>query len=928
LNLLGGESETNQVENARLVSSYAVSPQTYFAAPPCSIYQKINKEHPARRFTYAATKNTRTELKTQLLCLEEKIQQADPKNLKRTHHLLESSSPVASIQALPSYDVTKQEQGGHDVLVLQQDGTANCFSAGLQQSIWATQLGELIQLASGQTSTEAEAFSVEYAEVTDVGTARNGLLRGRDDILALLQSADAAAGAADAIQILFVVSSSEHGRLASRKTHTFALRPRTSSSDPALRSIPQHLISWPLPPTNLEALSTNGAIYSLHASSGSLELLQDGSITSYDFSGLSPRVSSVLKSPEGAVTSFVRLSSSLILTTSSQQYTIFDVKYNSIQASRILDVQGAPKKKKRKSLHYETHPAIPNFIGYFSKAGVAVALSGQDLVGLRVSGDAPGSKRRKIKDTMLIDSIGKGITTVTPLQKRDEMAGRPNCLGAFVVGSAVKADEKKWSAKMEELDHLLEIPDIPAFEHNFAKSVYMDTNYDRFLNNPKRKRSVEFEWKFPTMQSNYPLPLYREQALYALGRIFQFEQPSGDDLSRLLEGESRQCPISIKLFAPNILQWLIVTGQLTAPLIQQALEASSQTAQTVSHGDMIAAIAEFDPSLTLLHIVLDRHVRLDVEEVGQAVKIILQSLDEATLPQPDRKLVADANPEGNELALIESRLTNGDTHLTNGNAVLTNGHIHHDSPEAEIEIDAAMDAAIQDLDEDIDCAIEALETGPINGDSLRQALTRLNNFPSSAIVQTLRKYLSQHEIALLITILRVELQRGGWTARYIDVGPDDSGEPSNRAISVIASIISCAVDALGISGWLTTNDDSVDDLLQDLRAEISATLEGVHEATFLTGILGEFLRFPYKRQKAGWKETPANARSHILQQGKVWTVPKKEDPVLPLGLSVRKRLVDSVSVDHGGVLHFRDRREMGKLIHEMRGIYQFEQIRI
>jgi hypothetical protein len=610
--------------------------------------------------------------------LEEKIQQADPKNLKRTQCLLESPSPVVAVNALPSYDVTNQEQGTHDVLVLQQDGTANCFSAGLEQPVWTRRLDELAQSTTGNASTEANTFSVEFVEVTDVGAAKKGLLKGREDVLALLHSTDTTTDTADGIQILFAISNLENGDVQSRSVHIFALRSRMSSSDPTLRSVPQHLITWPLPQPTSKAIATVNCIYSLHAASGSLGQLQDGLITSYNFSGLSPRVSSSLSSPEGAITSFVRLSSSLILTTSSKQYTIFDVKYNSIQASRLLEVKEVPKKKKRKSFHYDTS-ATPNFVGYFSKAGVAVALSGQELVGLRVNSDTPGSKRRKVKDTTLLESIGKGITTATPFQKAVDMTTRPSCLGDLVIGSEVKVDEKKWSAKIQELDQLLETLDIPAFENQFAKAIHFDTNYERYLNNSKRKRSVDFEWKFPTMQSNYPLPLYREQALYALSRIFQFEVPSGDDLSLLLEGNMHRCPISIKVFAPNILQWLIVTGQLTAPLIQQALENVSTAKQSVSHGDVIVAIAEFDPSLTLLHIVLDRHVRLDVEEVGRAVKIILQSLDEDTIQQPDRKLVADANPEGNELALVESRLTNGDTHLTNGISLLTNGHAHPDT---------------------------------------------------------------------------------------------------------------------------------------------------------------------------------------------------------------------------------------------------------
>ncbi|KAF2432397.1 hypothetical protein EJ08DRAFT_677614 [Tothia fuscella] len=903
------------IDNGRSISSHAVSPQTFFVAPPCSIYQK------SRRYTYSAVKTSKTSSKAQIICHEER---SDSKKSKPLSQSLASSSPVACIEAMPAYNITDQETETHDVIILHNDGTVECFSAGLERAVWTTQLSHVIQ--------STEAVNVEHADFTDVGAARKGLLKGREDVLALLQAGDTALEAADAIQLLFVINNAEFGDALSRKVHLFALRPRTSSGGPSSNATPQHLRTWPLPRSSPNVISSLNSIYSLHAASGSLEQLQDGSITSYDFSGLSPRVSAVLKSPDTGFQSFIRLSSSLILTASSKQYTIFDIKYHSIQASKpIPPPQEAPNtNKKRKNSHIEASSGPTIFIGHFTKSGVSVALAGLELVGIRLDSDKTGSKRRKLRDVRLIDSMGKGTTIDAPYTLRKGGPDRPSCLGDFLPGSLVRVKDKKWSATINQLDELLRDSNIPKFEDVFANYIHMDTNFGKYEKKSTGKKPINYEWSYLAWDPEHPLPLYREQALYALSKIFQFEHHATQE--SVLGDFSRECPISIKVFAPNLLQWLAITGQLTAGLVQQALGAPSHGAHSIQNGDLMTAAVNFDPELTLLHMVLDKHVRLDAEEVGVAIKAVLASLDDSSLPEPDPKLLEDANPQQNEFALIESRLTNGDIHMTNGDAALTNGHAHHDDSESEKEaqFEEEMAIATQQLDE----AFEIYSTSPISGESLRQALTKLNDFPAATITQTLRKYLNQHEIVFLIHILRVELADGGWTSRYIDIGDEDqiTDEPSNRAILVIANILSCAIDAMGMSGWLLSSApnpiDSIDDLLSSLHSEISATLEGIHEATFLTGLLTEFLRYPYKRAKAGWTEQKPGARTQALGQGKVWTVPKVEDKALPLGISVKERRIGGVGVDHGGLLHVRTGREIGKKVHARRGKYEFEQIRI
>jgi hypothetical protein len=883
-------------------------------------------------------KDSRADSKARLLCLEEKIQQADPRNPKRASHALSSSSPVISLHALPSYNVTEEEPESHDVLVLHEDGTADCLSSTLAHSVWTIQLSTVTQSADGLVSPEN--YHIIHAELIELGAARKGLLKGRDDVLALLESeGESNIDSANSAQLLFVIT--EHFSIvdrdnpsSSRDVHIYALRPRTSSSGPSSRSLPQHLLTFPLP--QKEVNDSPKSIFSLYAASGALEELSGGLITIYDFSGISPRVLSVLKNPDGMDT-FVRLSSSLLLTASSQQYNVYDVKYNSIQASLPIapPASSIAKSKKRKSSDVEASTGTSEFIGYFSKAGVAVALSGRQLLAVQISQENDSSKRRKIGDTLLIDSIGRGTELVVTSQSvRASSASKahwPSSLSKTSIGFARLHDNVDWPKQAEELDKLLAEDKLPEFEVQFATLLGLKTNWAKFVKDKKRRDEgrgkVPLEWRYPEVNARKTLQVHREKALYALGRIFVVQQPV-DSASPLNSYDSRPSIIAVKLDAPNVLYWLAVTGQLTAPLVQQALQQTSKTEHEVSHGDVIAAIAEFDPSLSRLHMIMDSPARLDLEEIAQALKAIVQSLDDSTLPKPDPRLVADL--EDDKGLIVPEVLTNGTLRFINGDTELTNGHAE------ETYSDAATDAAMEDLDDEINYAIDTLESGlPIRGESLRQALSKLNSFPSKDIVQTLRRNLSQHQIVFLIHILRIELADGGWTSRYIDVGPDaspnDTGEPSDRAISVIAKILSCAVDAMGMSGWLSASAsdpvDSVDELLLSLRAEISATLEGVHEATFLSGVLSEFLRYPYKRAKAGWYRKPNEGASRALREGRVWRVEKAEEPSLPMGLKVETKVADTYVRD-GGMIVELSKKEKGQALNRTVGKYSFEKIRI
>jgi hypothetical protein len=337
-----------------------------------------------------------------------------------------------------------------------------------------------------------------------------------------------------------------------------------------------------------------------------------------------------------------------------------------------------------------------------------------------------------------------------------------------------------------------------------------------------------------------------------------------------------------------------MTGQLTTNLIKQALyqyHSDLEGIGSLSKLDLVNAIVQFDPSLGVLFHVLSHHIHLETEDLVQATKSIIQSLDDMKLPAP------------------KTLLANGDENLPNGDS-------HHDILD---ETDEVMD--------ELDFAISTLETGEdMREGALQLVVSQLNSHPMHKISEGFRAALTQHEIVFLVHILRMELAHGGWTSYYVQggIGGVDDAEsegPSNRGIMVIGRLLSCAVDAIGLDGWLSssaaTPADSVNELLVSLRAEISAALEGINEATFMSGLLGEFLHYGAALSR---EDRNPRTKTAIRTQHK----PTKE---LPLGLHVDER-PESAKIDSSGQMRWKTRREIGNELRMKVPKYSFERIKV
>ncbi|KAI4722151.1 hypothetical protein E4T48_01457 [Aureobasidium sp. EXF-10727] len=814
------------VRNPRLVTSYALPPQTRLLCAPCSIYRKITGRKAAQRVTYAVLGHT-TGKKTEVICFTEDTI-ADSTDLsadlqvKTSYQLPTSTSTVFAINALASHSDNETLGLALDIAVTYSDGSVECIAGDLQQKRWDADAARAIVMA--ESDAEPSSVKVEYATVTDVTSARKGLLKSREDALALLGGTVSLDNSTDLnTPLLAMVTVDDQN---TRRFNLFSLPSRSKDMITSAHQGLRYLFSYDLPTIP----SSDKATFSLQSSAGKLHQLLSGIITTYDLSGTVPRLLSVLTPHTESHQSFVRISAALVLVAESTSCAIYDTKYNSLQAA--LSLESDPLETagdKRKRTEGATEGSL-DFVTFFSDLGMAVAISGNALVGLQINLSATAYKKSKANTSLLINSLGKGSKK------------------ALVAAPDSEVSSQEWESWKETVDSLVD-SDVAALERFLAAELELSSA-------PKQQKSAAQESEAQNGEDNRMWPVRdsrflvqkteRRKAVYLLSKMFAWNDATNED----------QSSISMNFFAANIFRWLSVTGYMSAMAVERALRetgAIQSTAQRVHPGDIMKAVNELDTEMHVMHEWLSWPVYLEIEEVIVALASLVKSL-QGPSPAAVAKLITSKSEEsGNEL---------------------------------ETTIQAETDAAEADLE----FALSALDTGlSVRSASFRTVFTRLHSFPSRSIVERLRTHLAPREVVFFIQILRIELADGGWTSKYTEdeIAPrsEDAGSPSDHSIAIISNLLNCAIDAIGTSGWLVglsgDPDLQTDNMLETLVAETSAALETCIEACSFGVFLNDFERFS-NTIHASQKQTTIKKVDPIKTPGFEET-PLAVDPILPLG---------------------------------------------
>ncbi|KAG4034511.1 hypothetical protein MFRU_003g04710 [Monilinia fructicola] len=859
------------VSSSKLLTSYALPPGTSFSCPPYSSRSKTTKTKTERR-TYVSTSGSEDKV-TLFHDITEGSNTAQSTTI--THKISQSKAPVVHLGALAptGLDAVKKS----DILIVKKDGEIQCLDGETLQLLWSspsTALGRASSLSMNN-------IEVEYAHITNAYSAGQGILKGRQDVFAFFPQEVTEDGFNPDIIIVITKSNVQEAGESVRTLHIVA-SPRKAAThlNGTIHSV-ESLMDTPLPiytPTKKKA-NVGRASFGINVSAGILQILEAEVLTTLDLHDTLPKVQSEINTP--GTGSFLRLSSTSIITSSQQSISILNPKYASVLATIKLDGDTDKESLKRKRDSDEKQKPrldIPaQFISYYPKLGTALAISDNELIAVQVDFQpGQGSKSRAIG--LLIDSLGCSDPQVIRSRPGKEPShGKWLFVDHYLPGS-MGMKEEVWANMTKEPERCVKNGDTSGFEKCVGSKFDQDWSTEIAENPAEKVAKIE------------PSEVDRRWILYALSKIFSWSQnPEG-----IYE-------LSIVFYPPRLFRWLLQTGNMTILNIESALRQEIRTSLSgpIRAGELVNAIVKLDREMELLLQLVSSNL-LGAAELLHAIRNLMQTMDLFELGEsPNSK---------------QALLTNGE------DVVLENGNVEEEVQRLEAEAEDDLQLAEFQLG----------EGSGVRGEALNVALSKLYTCPDNSITDALQTTFTSQETVSLIYILRVELAKGGWTGRYLDIMEldDDEVEAPDNSIILISSLLNNCIDALAAGGWLTGNarlingDQSESEaFVGTLRMEISAALEGIETAVYLKGLTSEMVRYGNSVLKGiGHEDTVRMANS-------IMTLPsgEKDISILPIGLKA-ERQISRLRIGAGGEVQKRSKRDIGRLLSRQVAKYTRERI--
>ncbi|KLU88918.1 hypothetical protein MAPG_07899 [Magnaporthiopsis poae ATCC 64411] len=876
--------------SSRLITSYPVPPQASFSCPPFSLRWK-SSDNSVTRYTYASTLEPRPKLslyKDALGAAGASASTSVSHPLPRSHRIVHLTSTSAATSA----------HSHADLIAITKTGSVSCFDGESLEERWSATPAALKQDTGLTASAELRIDLAQSASVADVV---RGLFGGKDDPIKVFLPSTIEDGGC--IDILVLLSTASVADKEVRHVHVAAIPPPTNGSTTSSQGIVQ-IFAAPLPARS--SSSKEPPIYRFDLASGSVTELCAETVTTYDISSAVPRVESELHIP--GARSFLRISKTSILTATDKDLAIYNPLYRSLQAS--LPVEASPKQAGSFKL-----------IAYFARLEMVVALCGASLVAIQLEAPKSRSKKRRAEG-LLIDSIGRGLAAPVKISKPSgkfeatafSTFTPPPLESVYGLGSwmddAKQAEDAMESGEYEDFEKFMafsfEVHCMDGVEPGNidAGGAAMDVDEPKangVAAGPRRVTGSNGDtywavngralpiWSFPDQLKQAD----RRMVMYSIQRMFTVVN---DGVSNLL-GWRLRC----RLPWSGVLQYLALAGHLSIPNLQTALESEHPDldgSENVLAEQLPLVLAEVDPTLGLLLTWLAA-TGVGPVEILSAVKIIMRSLELIQDPQK----------------MTKNLLTESSANDTENDA--------QESREIGMELDR--------LEEQLNVTEHYLVDESSNRSrGLSIAFNKLGGCPSSANVRAIQQIFRPEETLSLIYLLRMELNRGGWTSRYLDgtrlVENDEVEAASDSSIRSIADLLCQCIDSVGPGGWLINDmlalagggsGDHVDaaDFLSSMKLEVSVALEGVEEAVYLRGILTEVVRYGASLpQKTGSSKDLAAVSSTSLPSA------------LPLGAKATKHQVSKRKIVSGGEIKERTAREIGLLTSKKVADYSFERI--
>ncbi|CRL28198.1 unnamed protein product [Penicillium camemberti] len=874
------------VQTPKLVTSYAVPPQSTFSCRPCSVRRKLSKKSTVRRQTYTAV----TKPEHQIKCFVEEIGSSGssaPVISSSTTTVTDSTSPTTFVGIVPSSTDAEGETDPFDILAVHEDGRVRRLSSDLKTQRWSIQHSEIAKVCS--THNVQSSFLVEFDD------AKKALFKRRQD-LALLALGDLATSGTNEPSILLLVSQPKNTDRVSLKdiiVQMFSV-PAHAKSESRLDESQRlrHLQTFHIPDVSgLETTDGNAMQWSFHSGSAGLNLSFERGFINVDLSQYSPCVTSQFVLDDEEFSSVMRISPQSVIGAQQSLVAVYDTQYHSVQrsipAGDLLSSTGST-------------PETPtNFISYFAKLGIAVATKGNTLIAFDLSSlpSAPSSSLKRTRDSLLIDAIGRGIGSSGAQWDIASKKHRSDNMASLRLTSPEQVE--KWTQLTKTVETATKTKNIDLFDN--AVLTYFSTS-DASTTLPVRGQYVN-----------------PEATLFLLSKIFAVEDSATNDTV----SASPTSQLRVAMWPPTTCDWLIRLGHLSLDNVEIALRRASKPRilQPFPTGSFIQALLDSDPSLKQVNQVLEGPTLISSDELAYALKAFLNQ----------------ARSHSGTLEETARAITNGDLA----------------TPTQELSKQLGAETA----------TLKDIFAG------LNTSLQKIHSQPVSVVVHSLRSNLSRTELISMVHHLRLSLATGGYTSRFTENPPTpitlDQITPA-LSLNVIIDLITASVDAVGPSGWISAipaagdfeDSDSVTaaasremELIADMKSEVSAALAGVEEATYLKGVLCEYLRFADQvdtpattsEDALAKMDAEASGPSHLVRYEKlngadlmVFTRPGEGEDgydgdaggkMLPLSLKAASTDVSRTKTKKStGEVKNRSSREIGYLRRKAAGKYSFERL--
>ena len=778
----------------------------------------------------------------------------------------DSKSPIIYLDIQPRTE-SDAENPRPNLLVIHQDGQIRVVPGDLKQEMKNEAVSQNIN------GPPEQPVCVEYVSLMGIQQAKKALLKGREDVLQAIQSPDniAQVHGSSGLSLLALIVRSNHDRTTDKSNgvalRIFAVRPTAAQTMifpvSGKSSVLNELISIPIP--ELQISNADPPSYTLHAPSGTLYQHASAKLRLYNASGLVLRHVHDISLSNRDVYSHLRLTSNTMLVVGEETLDIVDATYGSLQAQVSLSPLG---KGRRRSGKFKKQGPTRNddtrthLLSYFAPLGMVVALQNHRLIAFQISPQSSleSTSRKRGQSGRLIDAVDHAFNDreVPKAQKIKRLR--------LTVKKSVHAPDigGEWRKTQAELNRCIEHGRINEFEQLVASELGLS----------------DIDHGNCPVGLDHAIPSNQTKVSYVLSKIFGLKTEAQRAVKR---GDEDLQRLKITFFPPRIYRFLVSRGCIVSHQVEKSLKQYGVLPVTsrLTTDALIEAIVEMDQSLTQLLVLLEGPSTIEATSLAHAIRISVDGL---------HGLGPDETPK-----------------------LLMSGEEDHNMPDQD---DDSTSQTPKSKSSDKE-RMEPTFSRPSNASMiLDRALDNISTYGSATITVALRQSLSPSGLRHLIDVLRMSLAQNGWLTPYTN--PVSAPLPStdlNTGLANTLKVLNSTLTAIGTSGFLLSTSlpphqaTETADTITYMKAETSAALEGIQEATYLKGVLGETLLYAHS----------------LVKQKRDKKMIFEDSKELPLGMKATQP-IEMTKVGAGGETQKRSMRDIGRLKSRLVGEYSFERI--